>query len=204
MTDFVQVTLVVTLFRTAMIFVGLGFAYLGYKLFRAGVYEHAGDLRAAWGERNLVLKQAAPGTFFALFGVVVIGISIFRGTGLQVETIPVSSTGSDAAFTASDDYPTVPELLEKNEIQADELPRMALAVFYNVYLHGRQLGVTDTEIETIFRDVLSPALKRDLADEDEELPKNLADARLELFKYMTPTPRSSGTKQSSVKFGLGL
>ena len=67
MSEFVVVNLMVILFRTIMIGLGFGFAYLGYKLFVKGVYERAGELKAAWGDKNLVLKQAAPGTFFALF-----------------------------------------------------------------------------------------------------------------------------------------
>lgn len=109
MSDLVQVTIIVTLFRTALIFVGLSFAYLGYKLFCAGVYEHAGDLRAAWGESNLILKQAAPGTLFALFGVAVIGISMFRGTSAQVGSIPDSS-------------PEANEILVNSENQLHESP----------------------------------------------------------------------------------
>lgn len=86
MSDFVIVNLFVLLFRTIMVLVGLAFAYLGYSLFKIGVYEKAGELKAAWGDRNLALKQAAPGTFFALFGVIVVGISVMRGADLHSAT----------------------------------------------------------------------------------------------------------------------
>jgi hypothetical protein len=69
------------------IFIGLCFAYFGYSLFRRGVFERAGDLRAAWGERHLVLKQAAPGTFFALFGALVISASVWRGVEIKIDRV---------------------------------------------------------------------------------------------------------------------
>jgi hypothetical protein len=78
MTEFMFGALLVTLFRIATVLIGFGFAYLGYRLFRSGVYEHATDLKAAWGDKNLMLKQAAPGTLFALFGVVVVATGMYR------------------------------------------------------------------------------------------------------------------------------
>jgi hypothetical protein len=103
MSEFVLVNLFVLLFRTVMVLVGFAFAYLGYRLFQSGVYEKAGELKAAWGDRNLALKQAAPGIFFALFGVIVVGISIVRGTDLRSTDVPVrTTTGSELASKSPD------------------------------------------------------------------------------------------------------
>lgn len=85
MGEYAQIALLVSVTKLVQIVVGLAFAYFGYNLFRLGVYEKAGELRAAWGERRLALKQAAPGTFFALFGALVIGVSIWRGIEVHVE-----------------------------------------------------------------------------------------------------------------------
>ena len=79
MTGFTNLALAVIAYRLAILLVGLLFAFLGYKLFRLGIYEKAGELKAAWGDRNLTLKQAAPGTFFASFGAMIVGIALFRG-----------------------------------------------------------------------------------------------------------------------------
>jgi len=68
MTEFMQGVAIVVFYRTFTIACGLAVIYLGYLLFRVGVYEKAGELKAAWGDRHLTLKQAAPGTFFALLG----------------------------------------------------------------------------------------------------------------------------------------
>lgn len=93
--EYSQIAFLITATKVIQVLVGLAFAYFGYRLFRHGVYEKAGDLRAAWGERYLVLKQAAPGTFFALFGAAVIAVSIWRGIEINIdrarETAPRSS-----------------------------------------------------------------------------------------------------------------
>lgn len=61
----------------ATLLVGFGFAYLGYLLFVKGVFEGGGDWEGAWGEKNILIKRAAPGTIFALLGTaIVIGMFI--------------------------------------------------------------------------------------------------------------------------------
>ncbi len=55
------------------------FAVLGYKLFVAGVVGDAGSLDARHKDTKLTLRDAAPGTFFALFGAVVIVVTLWQG-----------------------------------------------------------------------------------------------------------------------------
>ncbi|MCH7519942.1 MAG: hypothetical protein IH964_13080 [Candidatus Dadabacteria bacterium] len=84
----IQVLLSLILYRIITIAIGFLIVYLGYRLFRLGVYEKAGDLKAVWGENQLILKQAAPGTFFVLFGAIVISFSIWKGINIdQIEEI---------------------------------------------------------------------------------------------------------------------
>jgi len=74
-----SILLITSCYRLGTIVVGFAIVYCGYKLFRLGVYEKAGELKLAWGDRHLLLKQAMPGTFFALFGTAVIIFSLFKG-----------------------------------------------------------------------------------------------------------------------------
>ena len=68
----VDATLLVLVgYRIAGMLMGLAALYMGFRLFRLGFFEKAGDLKAAWGEHRLILKQAAPGSFFAVLGAVV-------------------------------------------------------------------------------------------------------------------------------------
>jgi hypothetical protein len=78
------------------IVVGFAIVYCGYKLFSRGVYEKAGELKAAWGDKHLLLKQAAPGTFFVVFGPAVIIFSLWRGISFDRETF-----GSPQGVTVS-------------------------------------------------------------------------------------------------------
>lgn len=68
-----------TAYKLAGIFAGLAFGFMGYRLFMAGVFEHAGNLEALFGKEHLILKAAAPGTFFAVLGCVIVVATIWRG-----------------------------------------------------------------------------------------------------------------------------
>lgn len=67
------------LYKICSLLVGLVICYLGYKLFLAGVWGNAGDLSAKFNNNKVVLKSAAPGTFFVLFGSIVISLTIWQG-----------------------------------------------------------------------------------------------------------------------------
>jgi hypothetical protein len=72
-----------TLYKVVTILAGLAFAFMGYKLFVHGIFKNAGELQTNWENRKLVLKKAAPGTFFALFGTVIVCTSLLRGLTFQ-------------------------------------------------------------------------------------------------------------------------
>jgi len=98
MSDTIQATLLVTVYRLTSLLIGCGIVYMGYLLFKLGVFEKAGELKAAWGDRNLALRQAAPGTFFAFFGALVIVASLAKGLSIQ----QVQRPGKLATATPAD------------------------------------------------------------------------------------------------------
>lgn len=76
------------LYKIICLFVGLSFAYMGYRLFStdprgaaptAAPASDKADLKLRMGDNQLTLAKAAPGTFFALFGAAVISLTILRG-----------------------------------------------------------------------------------------------------------------------------
>jgi hypothetical protein len=71
------------LYRTVTMVIGFGFAYLGFRLFDSAV-NRTSDVEAVYREVRVLLKRAAPGTVFAFFGAVLIGISLWKG--VQVDT----------------------------------------------------------------------------------------------------------------------
>lgn len=99
-------------YKIVALFVGTAFAYMGYRLFSVGVFAKAGDLEASWGGRNLVLKRAAPGTFFALFGAIVVMTTILRKVSVspgEVELlrVPLVDSGDVNPLAGEDDEASI-------------------------------------------------------------------------------------------------
>lgn len=91
-------TLAVT-YRIFTILAGTVIVYLGYRLFVLGIFEKAGELSAKWQGKSLAIRQAAPGTFFALFGSVIICVSIWKGVNLSVTSNSDGSYSGQAAYS---------------------------------------------------------------------------------------------------------
>lgn len=83
--------LIVLLQATALA-VGSLFALLGYRLF-AGGFRGESDVEARLRDKVVILKNFAPGTLFALFGLVMISVALIRGLAV------VSSSRSEGAAT---------------------------------------------------------------------------------------------------------
>jgi hypothetical protein len=79
--DAIALALVATsLFKIALILSGTGSIFMGYKLFCHGVAGVPGsDVETSAKGYTLTLKSTAPGTFFALFGTVLVGITAYQG-----------------------------------------------------------------------------------------------------------------------------
>jgi len=69
-------------YKISCLIVGLTIIYLGYLLFVKGIFNESGDIDANFKNYKLTVKKAAPGTFFVLFGAIIIGFSIFKGLEL--------------------------------------------------------------------------------------------------------------------------
>lgn len=78
-----EIILALTLYKIVSITAGTIFAYMGYRLFMVGVWGSSGDIEAKFRENKLIVKQAAPGTFFALFGTIVVAVALFKGLELN-------------------------------------------------------------------------------------------------------------------------
>jgi len=58
--------------------VGSLFCFLGFKLFSSGIWGSAGDLDTKFGNSKIVLKNRAPGTFFAVLGAIIVIATIWQ------------------------------------------------------------------------------------------------------------------------------
>ena len=67
-----------TVFRLAIIGAGVVSILLGYRLFIHGITaaDQGSAMSSSFGKMKLELKNAAPGTFFAIFGVVIISVML--------------------------------------------------------------------------------------------------------------------------------
>lgn len=69
------------LFRLAIVTVGIVSIVLGYKLFVKGVFSGGSGgtgVEVGFGTMKLTMTNAAPGSVFALFGVIVIGVMLIK------------------------------------------------------------------------------------------------------------------------------
>lgn len=77
---------------------GFGCAFLGYLLFVAGIWKDAGTLSGKYKDNELLLKGAAPGSFFALVGAFVMIAVVVKGLSFQ---IPGTSSNNNATNPGS-------------------------------------------------------------------------------------------------------
>ena len=82
----------ITIYKVICLLSGVLLTYMGYKLFMHGIWGHAGNAEAEFGNNRVLVKKAAPGTFFVLAGTLVIGITIYKG--LELNTTIDRATGS--------------------------------------------------------------------------------------------------------------
>jgi hypothetical protein len=114
MSDFQVLVFSLTGYKLVTLLIGLIFALLGYKLFRLGVYEKAGELKTTWGNKSLVLKQAAPGTFFALFGVILISTTLIKGLDIErIKGLDTEKVRTAATIPYTSDAPDSRALLDE-------------------------------------------------------------------------------------------
>lgn len=72
-----KIIVALTFYKITSLGVGLAFAYMGFRLFLAGIWGDSGNVEAQFLDTKLIVRRAAPGTFFALFGTIVIMMAIF-------------------------------------------------------------------------------------------------------------------------------
>ncbi len=77
MSGFVVSVIYVLVWRLGVLACGLTAIILGYKLFKLGLTSEKGKLEAGFGGNTMKVSNIAPGTFFALFGAVIIGTLVF-------------------------------------------------------------------------------------------------------------------------------
>jgi hypothetical protein len=81
----------IIIYKVLPIVIGFIIIYFGYNLFKKGIFSNSGDLTAIWGNKSLLLKKAAPGTFFSLFGMFIVLAGVFKGIEIQTNIKGIQS-----------------------------------------------------------------------------------------------------------------
>ncbi|SIS56239.1 hypothetical protein [Neptunomonas antarctica] len=122
------------IFRVAIILVGGVSIVLGYKLFVRGIFAAGSDnpgasMEAKLGGYEVSMKNAAPGTFFALFGSIVIGAMILSSPPeVQLEQrsgLPTTQQDDNGAANTGAGTETISRLTARGDKNADTLHREA-------------------------------------------------------------------------------
>lgn len=74
------------LYKISCLALSAGFCWLGYRLFSQGLWGSGGDLNAKFKDLSLVLRNAAPGTFFAVLGAGIAVATVWRGFDIAHDT----------------------------------------------------------------------------------------------------------------------
>jgi len=90
------------LYKLAAVSAGTFIVYLGYKLFIKGVYGDTGEVSLDWNNNKVLLKRAAPGSIFAIFGALVVAVTV-RTPAVYSPSI-YSSSGGISAITGPQIY----------------------------------------------------------------------------------------------------
>lgn len=124
--------LYITLFRLSIIIAGITSIILGYRLFARGVFPASyGNLRgedvtAEISGAKLTLRNATPGTSFALFGVIIIITMFF--TGAPEVTLEMLKEGAIKATIRGEDNSHSISALSKSGLNHLEQGRNELAI----------------------------------------------------------------------------
>ncbi len=104
MDNFTLFLIYATLYRLTVLAVGALSIWLGFRLFStAGSKKAEGSASAEAGGVKLTLTNLLPGTYFALFGTVIIGMMLWKGEPqfLQQELKELTAQGSKSTATTA-------------------------------------------------------------------------------------------------------
>lgn len=103
MSDSFAVILGLTLYKLACLAVGALLNVLGYRLFLAGLKDPAGNLVTEMKGFRIELRSAAPGTFFAVLGAVIVIFTVWQGMNFNLQN------GKSGATLTTEKTPALPE-----------------------------------------------------------------------------------------------
>ena len=108
------------------------FGTFGYRLFRLGVYDKQGELKASYHGMSLTFRQFGPGLGFALFAVAFAVVAMARGVSVQsppadigptpghTSVVTPAATGSFVSSLSQDSEPASGPVTPQNSVYGPE------------------------------------------------------------------------------------
>ena len=94
--------------KVASLLAGTLCMYFGYKLLMRGIFSDSSE-KAVWDNGFLLLKRGAPGTVFALFGAVLIVVTLVKSGELRRRDAPAPVEQSQTQPAQSSDQSAAPQ-----------------------------------------------------------------------------------------------
>ena len=89
-------------YKLSCLLSGIFLAYLGYKLFIKGFTTSGGEAIGEYKGGKIILKKAAPGTFFSVLGAFIICFTILKGMKSDVLYIIPAKVDDKTRYIISD------------------------------------------------------------------------------------------------------
>lgn len=89
-----EIYLTLLIYKLAALGSGVVLCVLGYRLFAKGIWGAAGDIDMRFKDNVIVLRSAAPGSFFAILGAAVIVATIWQGLSIESGDIAIDAMTS--------------------------------------------------------------------------------------------------------------
>lgn len=104
-------------YKITCLLIGLVIIFLGFRLFIKGIFNESGDVEGSWKDLKIIIRKAAPGTYFVVFGSLLIGLTVFKGISNEETYAPVNSNKTTNSSvpdlnTASTPPPVIPDSIK--------------------------------------------------------------------------------------------
>ena len=99
-----EISNTILFFKLFQMLFGMLTIFLGYKLFMKGFYNDSGEVKIKVNSSSVLIKKAAPGTFFSVLGTILIAVAIFKGVEYNSEKKskqPMIETRNDLLIDSS-------------------------------------------------------------------------------------------------------
>ncbi|EGR1757708.1 hypothetical protein [Vibrio parahaemolyticus] len=160
--------LISILYKVLQLSAGVFVVYLGYKLFTKGIYGDTGQMSVDWNDTRIVLKRAAPGSLFAIFGAIIIAVTINSSASYSPKTNHISQLHETELIDKKDKL--VKLIKEGNpewEIYLDDIFKDLRALSKSESSTSIIVDAEQVEFETLLKKAIEEGLESQVATSED-------------------------------------